>query len=175
MSVALSPLAAKTFPIALVPLRRHAATFLNPTAEIVSPQCPERIAGKPHGANGNSATTASTTFATGSCERRPLGAHTGFCDQPAAMNSSRLITFQDSRAMWRSNLNSIGPRGIFPGAANTVVSSSISTPRYVSGLRFWANFRDGSPIASLRRWSRSYCGANGLMKRSSTPGCNSRC
>lgn len=29
-------------------------------------------------------------------------------------------------------------------------------------------FRDGSPIASLRRWSRSYCGANGLMKRSST-------
>ncbi|ESW69179.1 hypothetical protein X747_23120 [Mesorhizobium sp. LNJC384A00] len=39
MLVALSPLAAKTFPIASVPLRRHAATFLNPIAEIVSPQC----------------------------------------------------------------------------------------------------------------------------------------
>ncbi|ESW83830.1 hypothetical protein X769_20750 [Mesorhizobium sp. LSJC268A00] len=39
MSVALSPLAAKTFPIGSVPLRPHAATFLNPIAEIVSPQC----------------------------------------------------------------------------------------------------------------------------------------
>ncbi|MER8663300.1 hypothetical protein NKH34_19425 [Mesorhizobium sp. M1148] len=58
--------------------------------------------------------------------------------------------------MWRSNLNSIGPRGIFPGAANTVASSSISTSRYVSGLRFCANF---VTVAQ----SRAFAGGRGAI------------
>lgn len=97
-----------------------------------------------------------------------LGAHTGFL-RPAGCDE--FITadhLSGSSSMWRTNLNSIGPRGISPRCCKhggIELHLDVAICQWSALLR---QFRDGSPIASLRRWSRSYCGANGLMKRSST-------
>lgn len=158
------------------PLAASRSDLSEPNRRDRQPAVSSRIAGKPVGANGNSARRLLQQLSRlAHVNVDHLGAHTGFlrpasCDE--FITADHLSGFS---SMWRSNLNSIGPRGISPRCCKhgrIELHLDVAICQWSALLR---QFRDGSPIASLRRWSRSYCGANGLMKRSSTPGSNSRC
>lgn len=97
-----------------------------------------------------------------------LGAHTGFlrpasCDE--FITADHLSGFSSHVAQ---QLELDRPKRNFPRCCKhggIELHLDVAICQWSALLR---QFRDGSPIASLRRWSRSYCGANGLMKRSST-------